>query len=305
MAAGWILERRGSNHRTGKSDGGGLHTRRDQPQHQQATSTVAAGTAAGNYSFDYRICEKLNLSNCDTATVTVIIRNPSMDVQTAYAGHDGAASCPGTDLVNGISGAMLTYCFSVDNTGDTILDITTLDDAALGIDLMDVTFKSGDTNDSDLLDTNETWIYYFEGSIAGDLTNIAQVTANPVDDSGSDLPELSTVTDSDSADVAMYAPLMVIQKTAYAGMTVGISCPGTDLVNGLSGAEVAFCFIVDNTGDTILDITALDDADLGINLTDVTFKSGDTNSDDFLDVDETGRITMRERSRATLRILPR
>ena len=32
---------------------------------------VAAGTAAGDYSFDYTICEKLNPDNCQTATLTV------------------------------------------------------------------------------------------------------------------------------------------------------------------------------------------------------------------------------------------
>ena len=79
-------------------------------------------------------------------------------------------------------------------------------------------------------------------SITSDLTNTAEVTGNPVDDFGIDIPDLSTVTDTDSADVAMYAPSVDVQKTAYAGHDSGVSCPGTDLVNGLSGAEVTYCF---------------------------------------------------------------
>jgi hypothetical protein len=33
---------------------------------------VAAGTPAGNYSLVYQICEILNPTNCDTATVSVV-----------------------------------------------------------------------------------------------------------------------------------------------------------------------------------------------------------------------------------------
>ena len=71
----------------------------------------------------------------------------------------------------------LLTAFIVDNTGDTILDITVLDDADLGINLTAVTFKSGDTNSDDFVDVDETWTYYYEGSITGDLTNTAEVPA--------------------------------------------------------------------------------------------------------------------------------
>ncbi|MGI9389967.1 MAG: OmpA family protein [Boseongicola sp.] len=37
------------------------------------TITVAAGTTAGSYSYDYSICEVLNPTNCDTATATVTV----------------------------------------------------------------------------------------------------------------------------------------------------------------------------------------------------------------------------------------
>ena len=39
--------------------------------------SVAAGTAAGSYSFDYQICEVLNPANCATATVTVTVDPPA------------------------------------------------------------------------------------------------------------------------------------------------------------------------------------------------------------------------------------
>ncbi|WP_462352842.1 Ig-like domain-containing protein, partial [Capnocytophaga leadbetteri] len=43
----------------------GLQTNTD------GTVRVPAGTASGTYTVTYRICEKLNLSNCDTATLTI------------------------------------------------------------------------------------------------------------------------------------------------------------------------------------------------------------------------------------------
>ncbi|TWI44191.1 uncharacterized protein DUF11, partial [Flavobacterium glaciei] len=40
---------------------------------------VAAGTPAGNYNLTYRICEKLNPTNCDNATVSVIVTAAAID----------------------------------------------------------------------------------------------------------------------------------------------------------------------------------------------------------------------------------
>jgi hypothetical protein len=60
---------------------------------------VAAGTAAGNYSLVYEICELLNPTNCDTATVTVPVTAAPIDaVDDAGASVDGTAG--GTSLAN-------------------------------------------------------------------------------------------------------------------------------------------------------------------------------------------------------------
>ena len=44
------------------------------------TITVAAGTAAGTYSFVYTICDVLNPANCDTANVLVAVIDPAAPV---------------------------------------------------------------------------------------------------------------------------------------------------------------------------------------------------------------------------------
>ncbi|PZQ79692.1 MAG: hypothetical protein DI548_14665, partial [Flavobacterium johnsoniae] len=54
---------------------------------------VLADTPAGNYTFDYTICEILNPTNCDTATVTVVVAAAPIvannDTPTPVNGYEG------------------------------------------------------------------------------------------------------------------------------------------------------------------------------------------------------------------------
>ena len=52
--------------------------------------SVPAGTPAGTYAIVYSICEKLNPSNCDSATVTITVTAPAIDaVADTIAGGNG------------------------------------------------------------------------------------------------------------------------------------------------------------------------------------------------------------------------
>ncbi len=70
---------------------------------------VAAGTAAGTYSFDYTICETLNPSNCKTATISVIVvAAPILADPDSVSGVNGATGATGVvdviagDRLNGV-----------------------------------------------------------------------------------------------------------------------------------------------------------------------------------------------------------
>jgi hypothetical protein len=69
---------------------------------------VAAGTPAGSYSLDYQICEILNPSNCDTATVSVTvcgqIAGPTVSIT-----QPTCSLATGTITVTAPTGAGLTY----------------------------------------------------------------------------------------------------------------------------------------------------------------------------------------------------
>jgi hypothetical protein len=72
---------------------------------------VPENTPAGSYTIVYQICDKLNPTNCDTATVTVNVAALLLMLQTILSangttGDDDAgnvlANGNGTDTLNGV-----------------------------------------------------------------------------------------------------------------------------------------------------------------------------------------------------------
>ncbi|MGY3266229.1 Ig-like domain-containing protein [Lysobacter sp. HA35] len=70
--------------------------------------SVAPGTPAGTYTVVYRICQQLNPTNCDTATVTVIVSAAAIDAANdttapidGVAGNPSAINVLGNDALNG------------------------------------------------------------------------------------------------------------------------------------------------------------------------------------------------------------
>jgi len=76
----------------------GLQTNTD------GTVRVPAGTASGTYTVTYRICEKLNSSNCDTATLTITVLTPV--TPTTIEANDDVATVSST--TGGTTSSVLT-----------------------------------------------------------------------------------------------------------------------------------------------------------------------------------------------------
>ena len=116
--------------------------------------------------------------------------------KTVYRGHNNGASCPGSELVADQVGTLVTYCFVITNTGETYLDSLVFTDTILGINLNQLSLRSGTTP----LPPGGTIVYYYNATIpAGERLNTAFVEANPTDDQGRDLPGLANPTDQDTA----------------------------------------------------------------------------------------------------------
>ena len=70
---------------------------------------VAPGTPAGNYELVYQICEVLNPTNCDEATVTVPVIAPiilAVDDNGSANGYTGGTAVDNVldnDLLNGVA----------------------------------------------------------------------------------------------------------------------------------------------------------------------------------------------------------
>jgi uncharacterized repeat protein (TIGR01451 family) len=70
--------------------------------------SVPAGTPAGTYTIDYQICENLNPTNCDPATITVTVAPPAIVANddtygpvNGYVGDPNAGNVLDNDLLNG------------------------------------------------------------------------------------------------------------------------------------------------------------------------------------------------------------
>ncbi|UNK42040.1 Ig-like domain-containing protein [Luteimonas sp. S4-F44] len=81
---------------------------------------VAPGTPAGSYTFDYTICEVLNPSNCDTATVTVVVEAAEIVANDdSYGPVNGATGDPSVgnlldnDTLNGVPATIDTVTITV------------------------------------------------------------------------------------------------------------------------------------------------------------------------------------------------
>jgi large repetitive protein len=97
--------------------------------------SVAAGTAAGSYSFDYQICETAIPANCETATASVtVVAAPLIAIAESATGVNGASGAANVvnaftgDTLNGAAATTANSALSV-ATGSTVPAGLTFDTA--------------------------------------------------------------------------------------------------------------------------------------------------------------------------------
>ncbi|MEY8019721.1 gliding motility-associated C-terminal domain-containing protein, partial [Muriicola sp. SD30] len=223
------------------------------------TVSVAPDTGPGTYTIDYTICEVANPTNCDTATVTIVVdAGPNIIVLKVDTfndeNNDGYAQV----------GETISYTFTVTNVGTVPLGNITVTDPL--VEVIGGPLTTLEPGQSDSTTFTATYTITQADIDAGSFQNTATVTAF-IPDNGpistlSDDPDDSTDIDSDG-DGNPDDPTV----------TIIVGPPGIDAVdddfsanpvNGVSGGVVANSNVLDN--DTLDGIT-VDPADVTITST--------------------------------------
>lgn len=196
-------------------------------------------------------------ANIPFSATTKLVFAPSIRIEnTVYLGADGTNGCSrAAENVTDVEGAAATYCFRITNNGRTFLDSIKMSNRDLGINETEFTFPR--------MAPGATALVAKAGKITKNLKNTATVTANPVFNSGLDIPVLADVAASDTSEVNMisYVPAIQIENTVYAGNTGVATCAGSGIekVSVPDNATVTYCFKVTNTGNTRLTLIKITD----------------------------------------------
>ncbi len=160
------------------------------------------------------------VSDTDTASVDAIA--PAIVVaKTATTG----GVCPGVDNLSVTGGSTVMYCYEVTNTGDTPLSNITVSDDKLG----NICAINGPLAPGASQTCTTTTI------ITQNVTNVGTVSGQPSDNTGTPLPGISPVTDTDTATVDVISTDIRITKSANPAVVV-------------AGTQVTFTMLVENLG---------------------------------------------------------
>jgi gliding motility-associated-like protein/uncharacterized repeat protein (TIGR01451 family) len=196
---------------------------------------VAPNTPGGIYTIDYTICEKLNPTNCDTATVTVFVSSPS--IALVKVGAVGGS---------GMAGDIITYTFTVTNTGNTTLSNIVIDDALTNSVNLAVTPSTLAPNSVGT--ATATYTIQQADVNAGQVTNSATVTGTtPTNGTVSDTSGTTITNDTPTVTTLTPSPSIAVVKTGAVGGT------------GTVGDVITYTFAVTNTGNTTLTNIFIDD----------------------------------------------
>jgi uncharacterized repeat protein (TIGR01451 family) len=135
-------------------------------------------------------------------------------------------------------GGSVTYTYVVTNTGNVPLTDVAVSDNKCS----PVTYSSGDTNDDDILDQDESWTFNCTTTITETTTNTGVATGHDGE---------TKVTDDDDATVTVEQPVLAaaihIEKTV-----LPLTLPA-------GGGDVTYTYVVSNTGDLPLTNVAVTD----------------------------------------------
>lgn len=232
------------------------------PGGEYSVDLAPVGEVAACDGFDAD--EPFNFTDCNPSS-----KNDNFKVRfEALPGINVEKVADPTSLPPG--GGEVTYTYTVTNVGNITLADVWVNDDVCG----EAAYVSGDANDDDLLDLDETWIFECTDDLTETTTNTAVAEGCVLEDGpGGSHDEDICVTDDDQATVTV--------EEADPDIDVDKAASPTSLPFG--GGSVTYTYTVTNEGNVPLsNVTVGDDK-----CSPVSYVSGDANVDTRLDLSET------------------
>ncbi|MFG4002521.1 T9SS type B sorting domain-containing protein, partial [Flavobacterium aquidurense] len=137
---------------------------------QDGTVNVKPNTPGGNYTMTYQVCEKANLTNCASATLSVFVEAPAIAIiKTAVFNDENNNKVAD-------AGETITYKFKVTNTGNVPLVGVTVLDPLPGVAVSGQAINLG-VNESDEYNFTATYKITQSDINKGSVSNQASVQA--------------------------------------------------------------------------------------------------------------------------------
>jgi gliding motility-associated-like protein len=251
------------------------------------TVSVAPNTPAGSYTVDYTICEKLNPTNCDTTTVTIVVSAPAVvaDSSISITKEGMYTDNNGDGLAN--IGDTITYVFVVTNTGSTALNNITVTDPNAVVTGGPLATLAAGASDSTTFTAMHT---ITQADInAGYVYNLATTTASPP--TGNPVTGISTdPTPCTTCPVDPVCPSCTIteiaQKPSIAIMKTAVFNDNNGDGYGQVGETITYSFSVMNNGNVPLTNVSITDPLPGIVITGgpISLSIGQTDSGTFVGI---------------------
>ena len=221
---------------------------------------VAANAASGTYTFDYEICETGNLTNCATATVTVVVTG------LIDAVDDDLSSTPVTSGGAAVAGVLNVLDATGTGTADTLNGVAvttstvTISTPAAGVVPAQLVFDPADGSvDVAANAASGTYTFDYEICETGNLTNCATATVTVVvtgliDAVDDDLS--STPVTSGGAAVADVLNVLDATGTGTADTLNGVAVTTSTVTISTPAAGVVPAQLVFDPADGSVDVAA-------------------------------------------------